>query len=92
VTEFKAVPKVRGQVTADLPGFQKLVMTTDQAPTLIAQTYVLAGDHDKAFAYLQKAFDEQDTELTACLWFPVFAPLHGDPRWSALVRKLGLPD
>ncbi|HVO58880.1 MAG TPA: protein kinase [Dongiaceae bacterium] len=91
VDELLLIPRVSKQAGRDLPGYLKLVQATDQAPTLIAQVYAAQGDREKAFEYLEKAYQEQDTELPACIRFPVFRSLYADPRWSNLLKRLNLP-
>jgi hypothetical protein len=54
--------------------------------------YALAGDRNKAFEYLEKAYSEQDSELGACIRFPAFDVLKSDPRWAPFMRRLGLPE
>jgi len=55
--------------------------------------YGALGESDKAFAWLNKAYEERDPELTY-LKVPGrrFAPLQKDPRYRQLVRRMGLPD
>jgi hypothetical protein len=46
------------------------------------------GEKDRAFAFLESALDHQE----ALGWVPLepmFAPLHDDPRWLPLLRRLG---
>jgi tetratricopeptide (TPR) repeat protein len=54
--------------------------------------YGALGDADQAFAWLDKAYDERDPELT---YVKVpgrrFQPLRADPRFQQLVKRLGLP-
>jgi eukaryotic-like serine/threonine-protein kinase len=86
--------RVKGTASTDLEGYLKLMLTAgDPAPpTNIAVTYALAGDGNKAFEYLEKAYTEQDSELGACIRFPAFDVLKSDPRWAAYMRRLGLPE
>jgi hypothetical protein len=63
----------------------------DALPANIAIAYALAGNRDKAFEFLDRAYADQDDELTAVVRFPAFDSLHSDPRWAALLHKLGLP-
>ena len=55
--------------------------------------YGALGDKDKAFRWLEKAYQERDPELTY-LKVPNrrFEPLRSDPRFLALVRRVGLPE
>ncbi len=55
--------------------------------------YALAGDKDQAFAWLDKAYDERDGQaITLLKCDPDFKNLRGDPRFSATLRRMGLPD
>jgi len=86
--------RVKGPASPDLEGYLKLMLTAGDTapPTNIAVTYALAGDRNKAFEYLEKAYSEQDSELGACIRFPAFDVLKSDPRWAAYMRRLGLPE
>ncbi len=55
-------------------------------------TVVYAGldDKDKAFAWLQKAFEDHSVFLVFLKLEPLMQPLHSDPRWSDLERRVGL--
>ena len=48
------------------------------------------GDRDMAFALLEKAYAEHDTNLAYVATWPLFDPLRGDPRYADLVRRMGL--
>ena len=77
----------------DAQGYLKLMLdpVNSAPPTNIAVTYALVGDRDKAFEYLEKAYADRDSELMACIRFPAFDILHGDPRYASLMSRLGLP-
>ncbi len=60
-------------------------------PANAAVAYALAGNRDKAFENLEKAYSDRDDELTAVIRFPAFDQLKSDPRWPALLHKLNLP-
>ncbi|HUK48281.1 MAG TPA: hypothetical protein VLW06_11840, partial [Terriglobales bacterium] len=55
--------------------------------------YGALGDKDEAFAWLNKACDERDPELT---YIKVrgrrFEPVRNDPRFEQLVARVGLPN
>ncbi len=89
----KSSPGAKGPWSPDAQGFIKLMLDPafPTAPTTIAEVYALAGDRNKAFAYLEKAYAEQDAELMACIRFPAFDSLHADPRWANLMDALKLP-
>ena len=56
-----------------------------------AAIYVALGDKDKAFEELSKAFEERDWELFRIKVDHYWTPLHDDPRFAALVKRLNLP-
>jgi TolB-like protein/DNA-binding winged helix-turn-helix (wHTH) protein/Flp pilus assembly protein TadD len=59
----------------------------------LAGDYALAGEKDKAFQWLDKAYEEREgATLTLLKTDPAFKSLHGDPRFSALLRRAGLPE
>ena len=65
---------------------------SEVSPEGAAEAYAYRGERDKAFEWLQKAYAARDPEL---IWFretPFLRPLHSDPRWQVLLRKMNLPD
>jgi adenylate cyclase len=63
----------------------------DQLAYQIAQVYAVRGETNKAFEWLQIAFDNHDTGLLALLVDPLVRGLRDDPRYKDLVAKVGLP-
>jgi TolB-like protein/Tfp pilus assembly protein PilF len=61
----------------------------DEKPFSMATVLAYRGDVDGAFATLEKAAKVNDIDLGALAVYPTFAPLHKDPRWLPLLRKLG---
>jgi len=57
----------------------------------IAQVYAYRGETDKAFDWLEQAYDNRDAGLTQMLVNPLLANLHDDPRWESFLDKMGLP-
>jgi serine/threonine protein kinase/tetratricopeptide (TPR) repeat protein len=57
----------------------------------IAELYADLGDKDQAFRWLNTAYQERDIWLIALKTNFILAPLHSDPRFAELVRKVGLP-
>ncbi|MFH0915900.1 MAG: protein kinase, partial [bacterium] len=56
----------------------------------VARRYLDAGDKDRTIAWLYKAYEDHDQSLPYIGW-PEWAPLRGDTRFQALVRRVGLP-
>ena len=57
----------------------------------IAAVYFLLGQRDQAFAWFDTALDEFDMSMNYMPTDPLFKPLHSDPRWQPLIRKLATP-
>ena len=55
-----------------------------------AQGYAYLGDKEKALEYLEKAIDGHDFGATGIKQTPYLDSLHGDPRFIALERRVGL--
>ena len=62
----------------------------DYSPGDVARIYMLLGDRNQAFAWLDKAYNAR-----CCLNFvgvePMFDPIRSDPRFADLLRRMGLP-
>jgi len=58
----------------------------------IALIYVGLGDKDKAFEWLGKALEERAYDMVMLKVEPRFAPLRSDPRFKALLRRMGFED
>jgi serine/threonine protein kinase/tetratricopeptide (TPR) repeat protein len=59
------------------------------APYQIAAVYTERGDVEGAFAWLERAIAEKDAGAAQIKAERVFRIMHGDPRWSVLMKKLG---
>ena len=60
------------------------------SPYLIAQLYAQAGDKEQAFYWLDTAYREHDLVYQLNTDF-MLDPIRSDPRFAALVKKVGLP-
>lgn len=57
-----------------------------------AEIYALLGESDRAYAALDKSLAGRDP---GCAWYKedfFLQNLHDDPRWPALLQKMGLSD
>jgi TolB-like protein/Tfp pilus assembly protein PilF len=52
--------------------------------------YLGLGETDQAFAWLERAFEEQSNILQFLKVHPYFDPIRGDPRFADLLRRTGL--
>jgi len=55
----------------------------------IAETHAYMGDHDAAFDWLQRAYENRDGGLIEMLTDPLLQNLHADPRWPAFIDRMG---
>ncbi|MGH9651716.1 MAG: TPR end-of-group domain-containing protein, partial [Terriglobales bacterium] len=53
--------------------------------------YAALGEKDQAFYWLDKAYDERGHLLEQIKIIPEFDGLRSDPRYAALLRRMGLP-
>ena len=58
----------------------------------IAQASAWRGDKDGAFEWFNHAYDQHDAGLYRLRYDPMLANLHDDPRWTALVKKMGFSE
>jgi serine/threonine-protein kinase len=62
----------------------------DPLPGVLAGFWAQAGETDKAFALLEKLYQEHN-EWVLHIKDPTFDPLRTDPRYADLLRRVGLP-
>ena len=60
------------------------------SPYFIAWLYLKFGQKDKAFEWLERAYDEHDQWIIVIKVDPKFDNLHSEPRFTALLKKVGL--
>jgi TolB-like protein/DNA-binding winged helix-turn-helix (wHTH) protein/Flp pilus assembly protein TadD len=52
--------------------------------------YLSLGENDRVFEWLERAYNEQSTMLQFLKVYPGFDSVRGDPRFSDLLRRVGL--
>ena len=57
----------------------------------IAEGYMRMGEKDKAFDWLEKAYEEHDSGLVSIGVEPMFDPVRRDPRFRDILRRMKLP-
>ncbi len=60
-------------------------------PWQIATLYTRAGDEARALDYLEKAYEVRDPNVPYLAVDPIFDFMRSDPRFQAILRKVGLP-
>ena len=61
-----------------------------RAAVPVAGNYAQRGDLDKAFEWLERAYEQRDANLLWTLTHPTNDPLRDDPRFSELLETLKL--
>jgi TolB-like protein/class 3 adenylate cyclase/Tfp pilus assembly protein PilF len=56
----------------------------------IAVVYVVLGEKDEAFRWLERAFEEHSGGFYSFMFRPEFRPIRSDPRFPALLRRMGI--
>jgi TolB-like protein/tetratricopeptide (TPR) repeat protein len=56
----------------------------------IAMVFAFRGEPDRAFEWLDKAVQYNDTDLGGAAVHPMFANIHADPRWLPFLRRIGM--
>ena len=56
----------------------------------LASIYATLGDKDKAFAELEKSFEDRDCYLNRAASDPFMDPLRDDPRFKDLMKRMNL--
>jgi serine/threonine-protein kinase len=57
----------------------------------VAALYALAGENAEALDWLEKSFEERSPHMPYLGAYIEFEPLHSDPRFQELLRKMNLP-
>ena len=61
------------------------------SPTNFADTYAQLGHREEAIRYLEESYRERSPDLVFVQNDPNFDFVHSDPRYRAIVNKMGLP-
>jgi serine/threonine-protein kinase len=64
----------------------------EQAPCEIAQVYAFRGAKDAAFEWLDRAYQQHDSDLTTIKADLMLVQLRSDARFAAMVAKMRLPE
>lgn len=60
------------------------------SPYYFAEMYAALQDKELAFEWLEKAYQEREDDIIYLKIDPTFEALHGDPRFTRLLQKLGI--
>ena len=73
-----------------LQALEKRAATTYFPGEEIATVYIALRQKDEAFKWLDRACDEHSGPIHAIAMRPEFRPLHSDPRFAAILKRIGL--
>jgi TolB-like protein/Flp pilus assembly protein TadD/predicted Ser/Thr protein kinase len=82
---------LRGDRAASEAALRELVAKYGDQAKLIAEVHAYRGEVDQALTWLNRAYQRHDSDLVYLKPSPFLTRLHGDPRWAALLEKIGLP-
>ncbi len=86
-----AVSGSRDEAEKLLAELKDLSLQKYVSPYDIALIYIGLGQMDRAFEWLQKAYQMRTGLIVYLKVNPEFDSLHSDPRYTELVRKIGFP-
>ena len=95
VSELKKFAPAPGSWSGDAKGFRDLALNAFNKPdqtTWVALALSVTGERNRALDYLEKALSNQEIEVVLCIRYPSFDPIRSDPRYKAVVGRLGLPE
>jgi serine/threonine-protein kinase len=58
----------------------------------IAEVYATRGEADRAFEWLERAYQKRDSGVTHAKVDPRLGSLHDDPRWASYLKKVGFAE
>jgi DNA-binding winged helix-turn-helix (wHTH) protein/TolB-like protein/Tfp pilus assembly protein PilF len=90
VRETFRVSGWQGFLRKRLETLQMKAKTKDVEPVQFANLYARLGEKDEAFAWFEKTFEARDPSTLQFKIEPAYDSLRSDPRYSQLIRKIGL--
>jgi serine/threonine-protein kinase len=89
--ELAVAQYARGDRTAADAALADLIANDQGLDYQVAQVYAVRVEREKAFEWLQIAFDKHDTGMLALLVDPLLNSLRDDPRYKTLIAKMNFP-
>jgi TolB-like protein/tRNA A-37 threonylcarbamoyl transferase component Bud32 len=87
------IEHARGQDSQSLEAIKDLIAKHALDATYqIGEVYAWRGENDRAFEWLQRAYQQRDSGLNGILYDPLLTGLVGDPRFKTLLKKLKLSE
>jgi serine/threonine protein kinase/tetratricopeptide (TPR) repeat protein len=95
VSELQKFAPTPGSWSGDAKGYRDLALIAFNKPdetTWAALALSATGERNKALDFLEKALSNQEIEVILCIRYPTLDPIRSDPRYAAIMRRLGLPE
>jgi serine/threonine-protein kinase len=90
--ELALAHHIRGEgADADAALADLIAHAHDRLAYQIAEVYAVRGETDKAFEWLETAFNQHDGGMLSLHVDPLLRDLQSDPRFKTLAEKLGMP-
>jgi tetratricopeptide (TPR) repeat protein len=89
--ELAVAQHARGDQTAADAALDDLIAHSRGMDYQVAQVCAVRGNKEKAFHWLQIAFEHHDTGLLGLLVDPLLRELRADPRYEMLIAKMNFP-
>ncbi len=90
-------PELNPPSTSDAQGYARMLESAmygrsgNGGAADVALAFAVAGDREKALDYLEKSVSSQDPEIINSIRNPAFDSLRSDPRYVAVLGRMGLP-
>jgi DNA-binding winged helix-turn-helix (wHTH) protein/tetratricopeptide (TPR) repeat protein len=81
----------RAEAIGALRELEALAQRAFVSPYSVAVVHAGLGDHESALAWLERAFEERSNWLVWLRLDPRWSTMRADPRFEALVRRMGFP-
>jgi hypothetical protein len=81
----------RAEADRHLAEIRRQSLGPEPHPFLLAAIYVGQRDQDKAMACLEAGYRRGETFIAYLATTPLWDPLHGDPRFQAIVKRVAGP-
>ena len=90
-TTYTKVGKI-AEARSILDEFEKAWKPGSALSVYVAVVHARLGEKDAAFEWLEKAYRDHVGLIIHLKSHPMFDELHGDPRFDAMVKRIGIPD
>jgi hypothetical protein len=75
---------------AEVARLEAYAQRAHMRPEVLAGAYASIGDRERAFEWLDRAFESRSFGVVWTRDFPPFDPLRSDPRFAQMLRRIGI--